>query len=218
MPKIRKLSIPFPPGTIEAELHYNQKSKFHIIGLPEGFEASTGFVNRCETEDELVASVCKASRTLAESETKETFFIAVYYLIGGEIVWRSDYFGGERSTDDQAMLKRFLRPFSGHGLGLRHEIICRVDVLNNHRYYTAYHPSNDKTQPPKRTSNSWAEAKCVLLEYTPERLEFIERMEKALGRMAFKVADFLNQDVAVLSHILDTSSHFTALSEHIDNA
>lgn len=218
MPKIRKLTIPFPPTTIEAELHYNQNRKFYIVGLPDDFEGNTGFVNRGETEDDLVLRVCVASRALAEAETKETFFIAVEYLIGSDITWRSDYFGGERVSEDQAMLKRFSCTFSGHGLALKHEIICRVDVLKHCRYYRAFFPFGNKTLPPERSSNSWVEKKCVLIEYTTERLDFIERMEKALGRLAFKVADFLNQDVTVLSQILDTTIHFSALPEHTDNA
>lgn len=205
MPKIRKLDIPFGVTHIEAELHYNAKHNFHIKGLPPEFEEQTGFSNTATTEAALVTEVCEKARILAAAQTTEAFFIDVSFAVGASIGHRHDFFDmplNYQDTVPKAFVgSHFSRP-TGYGFSLSHSIVCKVKVLDSEQLYSAQFRHD--TKEIFRTSTKIHRSTGLLVPYTPERLKFFEQMEKAAGRMAFKIADFFHQNSDNIGPVLDS--------------
>lgn len=220
MAKIGKIEIPFGVVIIDGEVHYNaRRSHFFIKGLPENFEKDSGFKNEAETEAEIVREVTAAAKRLAEAQTKEEFFIDVIFTVGSEIIRRDKFFDVPFDHTD-TVLSRFRRTFSnprGFGFMLSHKLICRVSVLENHRFYGAGLPFSFDNKEPRTIQKHGDRASVdgFLIPYTPERVQFFEQMEKALGRMAFQIADFMAQTPEDLHALIDAATMPAGLPESL---
>lgn len=216
MPKIRKLDIPFGQTHLETELHYNAKQNFFIKGLPADFEAQTGFINTAPTEAALVSDVCQKAKILADASTVEDFFISAVFTVGSSVSRRHDFFN---MPEDYRNLipsmftgSSFSRP-PGFGFSLSHEIVCRVKVLDNVQFYHAQIKYNS-TEVIRTSNKIYNRTPPLLIPYTADRLRFFEQMEKAVGRMAFQIADFFAENADNLGAVLDTMAPMQLLANN----
>lgn len=213
MPKIRKIETEFGASRLELELHYNANNKFFIKGLPEHFEDESGFINRAETEAELIASLTKCARELGAAKTVTRYFIAVDFIVNGGLNQRPrcDFFDVPADYQDKP-LQRFGYAFGhndGAGFSIGYQIVVERTILGKVRYNTGGISASGE---PTVYSNNWnPDRRKILIEYSAERLAFIKAFQKRIGQMAFEIGDFLTQNPDDLGKLLDQFNGAKAL-------
>lgn len=191
----------------EYELHYTQTSKFSVKGLPKEFIDCTEFrTSEYDTEAALRTAAGKACKKYRELKTKSRKVILIRCAASTHLRMNrhsSSSYSGLRPGISDKIQDLDKTDFDVCAVLVEYEVCTIVDDGVRPQYHRMSKDDNYTTIGAYFNidySKKWIE-----IEYTPERVEFFERMYHAMYEMVVSLSNFFGKEPAAIAAIIDSS-------------
>lgn len=182
-------------------LHYSQKDKFSIKGLPTELLRLSGFEpTHFPTENELVSQLEAAIRKY--NELKKTERKVIMFKVGASTLLRMNkvsqghYQGIKRGVSENIGDINFA---NGAGIGIEFKIAIEFDE-GIKQYFELEESGLPSKYPVRFSRDEW-----MIIDYSLEREEFFNSIINSMQEMVFKLSQFFGGDTEKVANLIDST-------------